>query len=266
MGPTAQSLSILSLKWGQESLISHPGSKRLLPSGPLSLALSQASPLPLQESLIFAAIGKAGSAHTQVLHQPQVLHLVPDQHLIKAAWRKGNRVISGFAQTDGPWSLPRGSAPQAHGWEGPTRLFGIIGLDAADISGLLRLQDLHQLQEAHLELGGHLVSQGEWEVGWSWAEAPDPSLAQPLPEAKQQQIPQLPPALPQPFLPPPFLTTEEGTDEAHLHPQAHHLAWLGTSVQGPHWSLKILLSSRHNHNPTFFFGNHSFSKISGPHS
>lgn len=96
MGPTAQSLSILSLKWGQDSLISHPGSKRLLPSGPLSLALSQAPPLPLQESLIFAAIGKAGSSHTQVLHQPQVLHLVPDQHLIKAAWRRGNRVISGL--------------------------------------------------------------------------------------------------------------------------------------------------------------------------
>lgn len=56
----------------------------------------------------------------------------------------------------------------------PTRLLGVIGLDAADIGRLLRLEDLHQLQEAHLELGGHLVSQDEGKVGWSWAEAADP--------------------------------------------------------------------------------------------
>lgn len=56
---------------------------------------------------------------------------------------------------------------------GPTGLLGVVGLDAADVGGLLGLQDLHQLQEAHLELGGHLVSEGQWEVGWSWADASD---------------------------------------------------------------------------------------------
>lgn len=49
--------------------------------------------------------------------------------------------------------------------EAPTWLFSIIGLDAADIGGLFGLQDLHQLQEAHLELGGNLGSQSEWKVG-----------------------------------------------------------------------------------------------------
>lgn len=48
----------------------------------------------------------------------------------------------------------------APGAREPTRLFGIIWLDAADIGRLLRLQDLHELQEAHLELCGNLVSQG----------------------------------------------------------------------------------------------------------
>lgn len=41
---------------------------------------------PLQEHLVFPAVGEAGSAHAQVLHQPQVFHLVSDQDLIKPIW------------------------------------------------------------------------------------------------------------------------------------------------------------------------------------
>jgi hypothetical protein len=65
----------------------------------------------------------------------------------------------------------RGSVPipeaqfTTHGARGPTRLLGVVWLDAPDIGRLLRPQDLHELQEAHLELGGHLMNQrsiGGW--------------------------------------------------------------------------------------------------------
>lgn len=164
MRPTAApKLSVLVSDMGLSPL---SGSRRFLASYPLSLALSQAMPPPLQESFIFAAIGKAGSAHAQVLHQPQVLHLVPDQHFVKAACGRGNGVVSGPSPMDGP--LPpqgRPSPRRPTGWEGPTGLFGVVGLDAADVGGLLGLEDLHQLQEAHLELSGNLTSQGEGKVG-----------------------------------------------------------------------------------------------------
>lgn len=180
MRPTAaQKLRVLASEMGLRIPVSSlriPKAPSLLP---LSLALSQAVPPPLQESFIFAAIGKARSAHAQVLHQPQVLHLVPDQHFIKAAWGRGNRVVSRLSPTDGPSPLQGRPSPHGPtGWEGPTGLFGIIGLDAADIGGLLGLEDLHQLQEAHLELGGNLASQGERKVGQAADPRSCPSLGQ----------------------------------------------------------------------------------------
>lgn len=39
--------------------------------------------VPLQEDLIAPPVGKSGASHPQVLHQTQILHLVPDQNLIK---------------------------------------------------------------------------------------------------------------------------------------------------------------------------------------
>lgn len=103
-------------------------------------------------------------------------------------------------------SCQAGPAPQARGQEGPTGLFGIIGLDAADVRRLLRLQDLHQLQEAHLKLGGDLVSQGERKADWGLNYLPY-------------------------FLPPPSFTKEE----ARPRPPACPSGWtrdlsLGTSL------------------------------------
>lgn len=48
----------------------------------------EAAPSPLQEQLVLAAVGEAGPSHPQVLHQPQVLHLVSDQEIIKLPWSK----------------------------------------------------------------------------------------------------------------------------------------------------------------------------------
>lgn len=71
MRPTAaQQLSVLVSEMGLTIPVPLSGSRKLLASYSLSHTLSQAVPLPLQESFIFAAIGKAGSAHAQVLHQP----------------------------------------------------------------------------------------------------------------------------------------------------------------------------------------------------
>ena len=39
--------------------------------------------LPLQEDLISPAVSEAGPSDPQVLHQPQVLHLVSHQHIVK---------------------------------------------------------------------------------------------------------------------------------------------------------------------------------------
>lgn len=80
-------------------------------------------------------------------------------------------------------SLAGEARPLSPPWEGPTGLFGIIRLDAADVGGLLGLQDLHQLQEAHLELGGDLVSREAWKVGRRRAKAADPSSEYPTPPA-----------------------------------------------------------------------------------
>lgn len=74
-------------------------------------------------------------------------------------------MVSGPSQMDGPSPLQGRPGSWSPGWAGPTGLFGVVGLDAADIGGLLGLEDLHQLQEAHLELGGNLARQGEGEVG-----------------------------------------------------------------------------------------------------
>lgn len=236
----AQSLSIMSLKWSRESLSSLPRHRRLPPSCPLSQPQSQASPPPLQESLVFAAIGKTSSAHTQVLHQPQVLHLVPDQHLIKAAWDRGNRVVSGLAlMANCPCQDP---ATQAHGQEGPTGLFGIIGLDAADISRLLRLKYFYQLQEAHLELGGNLVSKSEWKVGLSWAEVTDawcsPSVGQSSTSSHNYTYPPCPPLLP-PTIPP------HNRGGGQTTPTCLTLVGVETAVYKIHSGLKILLRSPH---------------------
>lgn len=101
--------------------------------------------------------------------------------------------------------LCQGPASQAHGQEGPTGLFGIIGLDAADVSRLLRLKYLYQLQEAHLELGGDLVSQSEWKVGLSWAEVTDawcsPSVGQSSTSSHNYTHPSSPLLLPPTILP-----------------------------------------------------------------
>lgn len=72
-------------------------------------------------------------------------------------------MVGGFSPTVLA-SAGKAQSPPVNGVGGPTRLFRIIGLDAADVGRLLRLQYLHQLQEAHLELGGNLVSQRERKV------------------------------------------------------------------------------------------------------
>lgn len=56
----------------------------LQPSGGQEwLARGEAAPSPLQEELVLAPVREAGPPHPQVLHQPQVLHLVSDQEIIK---------------------------------------------------------------------------------------------------------------------------------------------------------------------------------------
>lgn len=47
--------------------------------------------LPLEEGLVRAAVGEAGAAHAQILHQPQVFHLVGDQLLVELhCWGSDN--------------------------------------------------------------------------------------------------------------------------------------------------------------------------------
>lgn len=44
--------------------------------------------LPLQEDFVFSPIGEPSSAHAEVLHQAQVLHLVSDENFIKSVLRE----------------------------------------------------------------------------------------------------------------------------------------------------------------------------------
>lgn len=56
----------------------------LQPSGGQDLlARGGAAPSPLQEKLVLAPVREAGPSHPQVLHQPQVFHLVADQKIIE---------------------------------------------------------------------------------------------------------------------------------------------------------------------------------------
>lgn len=48
---------------------------------------------PLQEVLILPPIRKASPSHTQVLHQPQVFHLMPDQAIIKLPYSKNTHSL-----------------------------------------------------------------------------------------------------------------------------------------------------------------------------
>lgn len=48
---------------------------------------------PLQEVLILPPICKASPSHTQVLHQPQVFHLMPDQAIIKLPYSKNTHSL-----------------------------------------------------------------------------------------------------------------------------------------------------------------------------
>lgn len=41
---------------------------------------------PLEKDLVASSVSEAGSPHPQVLHQAQILDLVPDQHLIEPTW------------------------------------------------------------------------------------------------------------------------------------------------------------------------------------
>lgn len=41
--------------------------------------------IPLEEDIKFTSICESSSSDPQVLHEPQILHLMPDQHFIKLA-------------------------------------------------------------------------------------------------------------------------------------------------------------------------------------
>ena len=75
----------------------------------------------MEEVLQVPSVAEPGTAHSQVLHQTQVLGLVANDVLVKH-------------------SIP----------------FEVIGLDAADVGWLLAHQDVHQLGQACLELGASL--------------------------------------------------------------------------------------------------------------
>ena len=82
---------------------------------------------PLEEVLQVPSVAEPCSAHTQVLHQAQVLGLVADDVLVKH-------------------SIP----------------LEFIGLDAADVGRLLAHQDVHELTQAGLELRASLQG-GYWQ-------------------------------------------------------------------------------------------------------
>lgn len=78
----------------EEDLLTTPTTRTrvllaLEPSGGQDLlGRGEAAPSPLQEELVLAPVREAGPSHPQVLHQPQVLHLVSDQEIIKLPWSK----------------------------------------------------------------------------------------------------------------------------------------------------------------------------------
>lgn len=41
---------------------------------------------PLEEDLVFAAVSESGPPDPEVLHEAQILDLVPHQHFVKAGW------------------------------------------------------------------------------------------------------------------------------------------------------------------------------------
>lgn len=149
----------------------------------------------MQEELVLAAVGEASPSHPQVLHQPQVLHLVSDQEIIKLPWSKstpsllssvwkssptcpcvgGNRggtksPITRFAASLTKLLLYKHKnvhttytpcskqTPLSIPGLSPslTRLLVLIGFDAADVRGLLGHQDFNQARQTVLELGCNL--------------------------------------------------------------------------------------------------------------
>lgn len=41
--------------------------------------------IPLEEDIKFTSVCESGSSDPEVLHEPQILHLMPDQHFIELA-------------------------------------------------------------------------------------------------------------------------------------------------------------------------------------
>lgn len=72
----------------------------------------------LQEELVGAAVGEAGPPHPQVLHESQVLDLMQHQLVVEDA-----------------------------------RSLQVVGLDAANVAGLLAHQDVHEVVQRGAELG-----------------------------------------------------------------------------------------------------------------
>lgn len=89
-------------------------------------ALAQRSPgpscsglaSPLQEVLILAPVGEACPAHTQVLHQSQVLDLVTDEEVVKLAFGEIEERVTGKAPSAPPKPSFQAAAP---GWVQPQR-------------------------------------------------------------------------------------------------------------------------------------------------
>lgn len=52
--------------------------------------------LPLEKDVVFASVSKPSTPDPQVLHQPQVLHLMSHQHVVKAPWRGHQRSCREF--------------------------------------------------------------------------------------------------------------------------------------------------------------------------
>lgn len=65
--------------------------------------------IPLEEDIKFTSVCESGSSDPEVLHEPQILHLMPDQHFIKLAceWEQ-----SRFTKPS-TWNLHSCSGPSA---------------------------------------------------------------------------------------------------------------------------------------------------------
>lgn len=88
-------------------------------SGRLAQGWGAQRPSPLQEVLILAPVGEACPAHTQVLHQSQVLDLVADEEVVKLAFGEIEERVTGKAPSAPPKPSFQAAAP---GWVQPQRL------------------------------------------------------------------------------------------------------------------------------------------------